>query len=65
MSADDVENENVVGSPPDLAQLQLADVRSSDGALVIYTSGTTGKPKGALHTHGSLGAQASTQRSVE
>jgi malonyl-CoA/methylmalonyl-CoA synthetase len=28
------------------------------GALIIYTSGTTGRPKGALHTHGSLRAQA-------
>jgi len=28
-----------------------------DGALIIYTSGTTGRPKGALHTHRSLGAQ--------
>ncbi|KAF8067359.1 Acsf3 [Scenedesmus sp. PABB004] len=27
------------------------------GALIIYTSGTTGRPKGALHTHGSLAAQ--------
>jgi malonyl-CoA/methylmalonyl-CoA synthetase len=27
------------------------------GALIIYTSGTTGRPKGALHTHASLGAQ--------
>ncbi|GBF92979.1 hypothetical protein Rsub_05815 [Raphidocelis subcapitata] len=27
------------------------------GALIIYTSGTTGRPKGALHTHGSLSAQ--------
>ena len=23
-------------------------------ALIIYTSGTTGKPKGVVHTHGSL-----------
>ena len=29
----------------------------SSGALIIYTSGTTGRPKGALHTHGSLAAQ--------
>ncbi|KAI8464859.1 MAG: hypothetical protein J3K34DRAFT_380146 [Monoraphidium minutum] len=29
------------------------------GALIIYTSGTTGRPKGALHTHGGLGAQVS------
>ncbi len=30
------------------------------GALIIYTSGTTGRPKGALHTHGSLAAQVAS-----
>jgi acyl-CoA synthetase (AMP-forming)/AMP-acid ligase II len=30
-----------------------------DGALIIYTSGTTGRPKGVLHTHGTLAAQCS------
>ncbi|KAL2928438.1 Malonate--CoA ligase [Bienertia sinuspersici] len=29
-----------------------------DAALIIYTSGTTGKPKGAVHTHRSVLAQA-------
>ncbi|PSC68906.1 malonate-ligase [Micractinium conductrix] len=36
---------------------RLAGVGPQDGALIIYTSGTTGRPKGALHTHGSLAAQ--------
>lgn len=29
-------------------------VNINDDALLIYTSGTAGKPKGVLHTHGSL-----------
>jgi len=32
----------------------------SDPALMIYTSGTTGRPKGALHTCGSLSSQVAT-----
>ena len=32
---------------------------SDEGALIIYTSGTTGRPKGVLHTHGTLAAQCS------
>ena len=38
-------------------EVETTRCSESSGALIIYTSGTTGKPKGALHTFTSLGAQ--------
>jgi long-chain acyl-CoA synthetase len=35
------------------------DVDANDPCVLFYTSGTTGRPKGAVHTHGSMLAEAS------
>jgi len=34
------------------------DVEADDPCVLFYTSGTTGRPKGAIHTHGSMVAEA-------
>jgi len=45
----------ISSSPPD----EPADnVEADDPCVLFYTSGTTGRPKGALHTHKSLLAEA-------
>ncbi len=44
-------------------EVEAPTLSPKDDALVIYTSGTTGKPKGVMHTHGSL--EASIKMLVE
>ena len=39
-------------------ETQIVDTNDDDIAALIYTAGTTGKPQGAVHTHGSLYANA-------
>lgn len=42
----------------------IAETPFDAGSIIHYTSGTTGKPKGVLHRHGSVIAQAATAEQV-
>jgi len=42
-------------------ETSIAETADDDIAALIYTAGTTGKPKGVIHTHGSLYANAFMQ----
>ena len=44
------------------AQYRTAATSPEDRALMHFTSGTTGKPKGAVHVHDAVVAQAATAR---
>jgi malonyl-CoA/methylmalonyl-CoA synthetase len=47
---------DVTGAADD-ADAPLVDIDLERRAMMIYTSGTTGRPKGVVHTHGSIQAQ--------
>jgi malonyl-CoA/methylmalonyl-CoA synthetase len=49
--------EEVAGRDGSGPRRSWPEFEADSRALVLYTSGTTGRPKGAVHTHGSLAAQ--------
>ncbi|MGA3243316.1 MAG: acetate--CoA ligase [Bacteroidota bacterium] len=51
-------------SAPRQKEINIAQVGPESPSVLHYTSGTTGKPKGALHVHSSIIAQAITARWV-
>jgi acetyl-CoA synthetase len=42
----------------------LPQITEADYSVIHYTSGTTGKPKGVVHCHGAVVAQASTAKHI-
>ena len=49
---------------PKVETIDIAEVGPETPSVLHYTSGTTGKPKGALHVHSSMIAQAITAKWV-
>lgn len=56
VSGDAMSFSQLVGDCPET--LDMAQTDDDEPAALIYTSGTTGRPKGVIHTHGSLFAIA-------
>ncbi|MBR9982738.1 MAG: AMP-binding protein [Desulfatitalea sp.] len=44
--------------------IEIEQVADNELAALIYTAGTTGQPKGVMHTHGSLLANAEMQKAT-
>ncbi len=59
-----LEYENVLSSAPNMVNITDNTITPKDGACIVYTSGTSGLPKGAIHTHESLIANARNQIEV-